>query len=147
MLATVLFLHSILRWAVLLVAGWATLAALQGGGAGRSWTRRARVPGVALAAVADLQLLLGLSLWLGLSPYALTRGLGSHYWTLAHPLLGITVVVLVHVGSVLVRRKLDDAARWRTAARFYGAALAVALLAVPWPFLSTGRSLLPRLPF
>jgi hypothetical protein len=99
---------------------------------------------VVLAAVADVQLLLGLSLWLWLSPNALTAGGRSHYWTFVHPLGGITVVVLVHLGSVLVRRKLDDAARWRTAARFYGAALAVALLAMPWPFLgSAGRSLLP----
>lgn len=143
MLSIVLFLHSTVRWAVLLAAGWATLSAVQGGGAGRSWTRRARVPGVVLAAVADVQLLLGLSLWLALSPFAITRGIGSHYWSLAHPLAGIAVVVLVHVGSVRVRRKLDDASRWRTAARFYGAALAVALLAVPWPFLGTGRSLLP----
>jgi len=143
MLAIVLFLHSTVRWAVLLAAGWATLSAVQGGNAGRSWTRRARIPGVVLAAVADLQLLLGLSLWLALSPYAITRGIGSHYWSLAHPLAGIGVVVLVHVGSVRVRRKLDDGARWRTSARFYGAALALALLAVPWPFLGTGRSLLP----
>jgi hypothetical protein len=96
-----------------------------------------------LAAVADVQLLLGLSLWLWLSPNALA-GVRSHYWTFLHPLGGIAVVVLVHVGSVLVRRKLDDAARWRTSARFYGAALAVALLSMPWPFLgSAGRSLLP----
>jgi hypothetical protein len=142
MYAIVLFLHSIVRWGVLLAAGWATLSAVQG--TGRSWTRRARVPGVVLAAVADVQLLLGLSLWLWLSPNALTAGGRSHYWTFVHPLGGITVVVLVHLGSVLVRRKLDDAARWRTAARFYGAALAVALLAMPWPFLgSAGRSLLP----
>jgi len=144
MLMIVLFLHSTVRWAVLLAAGWATLAAVQGGGSGRSWTRRARVPGVVLAAVADLQLLLGLSLWLWLSPYALTAGARSHYFTYAHPLAGIGVVVLVHVGTVRVRRKLDDVSRWRTSARFYGAALALALLAMPWPFLGTlGRSLLP----
>ena len=144
MLAIVLFLHSIVRWAVLLAAAWATMAAVKGGGSGLSWTRRARVPGVVLAAVVDLQLVLGLAMWLALSPYAITAGARSHYWSYAHPLAGIAVVVLVHVGSVLVRRRLDDAARWRTAARFYGAALAVALVAVPWPFLgSTGRSLLP----
>jgi hypothetical protein len=144
MYAIALFLHSIVRWAVLLAAGWATLSALQGGGAGRSWTRRARVPGVLLAAVADVQLLLGLSLWLAFSPNAITAGGRSHYWSYAHPLAGMAVVVLVHVGSVLVRRRLDDHARWRTAARFYGAALAVAILAVPWPFLGkAGRSLLP----
>jgi hypothetical protein len=143
MLAIVLFLHSIVRWAVLLAAGWATIAALQGGGAGRSWTRRARVPGVVLASAADLQLLLGLALWLGLSPHAVSHGVTSHYWSLAHPAAGLVVVVLVHAGSVLVRRGLDDGARWRTAARFYGAALLVAILAVPWPFLRTGRPLLP----
>jgi hypothetical protein len=144
MLATILFLHSLVRWAVLILAGWATQAAMKGGGGGRSWTRRARVPGVALAAAADVQLLLGLSLWLWLSPHAVTSGARSHYWSYAHPLAGIAMVVLVHVGSVLVRRKLDDAARWRTASRFYDAALLVALVAVPWPFLgSAGRRLLP----
>jgi len=144
MLAIVLFLHSIVRWAVLLTAAWATMAAVKGGGSGRSWTRRARVPGVVLAAVVDLQLILGLAMWFALSPHAITSGARSHYWSYAHPLAGVAVVVLVHVGSVLVRRKLDDVSRWRTAARFYGAALAVALVAVPWPFLgSAGRGLLP----
>jgi len=144
MLAIVLFVHSIVRWTVLLAAAWAAWAALQGGRSGRSWTRRARVPGVVLASLVDLQLILGLALWLALSPHAITAGTRSHYWTYAHPLAGIAVVTLVHVGSVLVRRRLDDAARWRTAARFYGAALVVALVAVPWPFLGgAGRSLLP----
>jgi hypothetical protein len=143
MYAIVLFAHSIVRWAVLLGAAWATLAALSGLRGRRAWTRKARVPGVVLAAVADVQLLLGLSLWLGLSPYAITTGARSHYWTYAHPVAGIAVVALVHVGSVRARRMLDDAARWRTAARFYGAALMVAVLAVPWPLLGMGRSLLP----
>jgi heme/copper-type cytochrome/quinol oxidase subunit 4 len=119
------------------------MAALSGLRSQRAWTRKARVPGVVLAAVADLQLLLGLALWLALSPHAITAAGRSHYWSYAHPLAGIVVVVLVHVGSVRVRRMLDDAARWRTAARFYGAALVVVVLAVPWPLLGMGRSLLP----
>jgi hypothetical protein len=98
---------------------------------------------VVLAAVADTQLLLGLALWLALSPHAVTAAGRSHYWTYLHPLLGVTVVVLVHVGSVLVRRRLDDRARWSTAARFYGLALLVAVAATPWPLGGMGRSLLP----
>jgi len=143
MYSIVLFAHSLVRWAVLLAAVWATMAALSGLRSQRAWTRKARVPGVVLAAVADLQLLLGLALWLALSPHAITAAGRSHYWSYAHPLAGIVVVVLVHVGSVRVRRMLDDAARWRTAARFYGAALVVVVLAVPWPLLGMGRSLLP----
>jgi len=143
MYLTVLFAHSLVRWAVLIGALWATLAALSGLRGHRAWTRKARVPGVLLAAVADLQLLLGLALWLGLSPHAITAGGRAHYWTYLHPLAGIAVVALVHVGSVRVRRMLDDGARWRTAARFYGAALGIAVLGIPWPLLGMGRSLLP----
>ena len=143
MYATVLFLHSLTRWGVLLAAAWATYAAVSGGGSHRSWTRKARVPGVVLAALADLQLLLGLALWLGLSPYAVTARPHAHYWTYLHPLLGIAVVALVHVGSVRVKRGLDDASRWRAAARFYGTALVLAIAATPWPLLGMGRRLLP----
>jgi hypothetical protein len=138
-----LLAHSILRWVVLAAAAWATLASLGGLRAGRTWTRRARLPGVVLAAAADLQALLGLSLWLGLSPHAVTGAGRSGYWTFLHPLLGLCVVALVHAGSVRVRRMLDDGSRWSTAARFYGAALVVALLAVPWPIAGLGRPLLP----
>jgi len=139
----VLLAHSLVRWAVLACAAWATSSALGGLRARRAWTRRARVPGIVLAAVADVQLLLGLSLWLFFSPHAITSAGRSHYWTYLHPLAGITVVALIHVGSVRVRRMLDDGSRWRTAVRFYGRALAIALVAVPWPIAGAGRPLLP----
>ena len=139
----VLFAHSVVRWAVLLSAAWAAMAALSGLRSRRAFTRKARVPGIVLAAVVDVQLLLGLALWLGLSPHALTSGARSHYWTFAHPLAGLAVVALVHVGSARSRRMLDDASRWQTASRFYLAALVVTVLAIPWPLLGMGRSLLP----
>lgn len=141
MYAIVLVAHSAIRWAVLAAAAWAVLAAVSGLRARRSWTRRARVPGVVLAAAADLQLLLGAALWLGLSPYAVTATGRSAWWTFVHPALGLAVVALVHVGSVRVRRALDDGSRWRTAAVFYGIALVLAILAVPWPVGGSGRPL------
>lgn len=143
MYAIVLFLHSIVRWAVLGAAAWATLSALSGARHHRAWTRKARIPGVVLAALADTQLLLGLALWLALSPHAVTAAGRSHYWTFLHPALGLAVVALVHAGSVLVRRRLDDGTRWATAARFYGLALLLAIAATPWPLGGMGRSLLP----
>jgi hypothetical protein len=143
MLLIVLFAHSVVRWAVLACAAWAAFAALSGLRGRRAFTRKARVPGVVLAGVADLQLLLGLSMWLWLSPNAVTAGGRSHYWTFVHPLAGIAVVALVHVGSVKARRTLDDAGRWRTSFQFYLAALIVAVLGVPWPLFGMGRALLP----
>jgi hypothetical protein len=143
MYLVVLFAHSIVRWVVLGCAVWAALSAQSGMRSRRAWTRRARVPGVVLAAAADVQLLLGVALWLFLSPHAITQGARSHYWTFAHPLLGLGVVALVHVGSVRVRRVLDDGVRWRTASRYYLAALVLAVLAIPWPIAGMGRRLLP----
>jgi hypothetical protein len=143
MLLIVLFAHSVVRWAVLACAAWAAFAALSGLRGRRAFTRKARIPGVVLAGVADLQLLLGLSMWLWLSPNAVTAGGRSHYWTFVHPLAGIAVVALVHVGSVKARRTLDDAGRWRTSFQFYLAALIVAVLGVPWPLFGMGRALLP----
>ncbi len=143
MFSIILFAHSVVRWGVLLAAVWAAMAARSGLRDGRAWTRKARVPGVVLAALVDVQLLLGLAMWLWLSPHAITAGGRSHYWTYAHPLAGILVVALVHVGSVKARRMLDDASRWRTASRFYLAALVLTVLAIPWPLLGAGRSLLP----
>jgi hypothetical protein len=86
MYLAVLFAHSIVRWVVLGCAVWASLSAQSGMRAGRAWTRRARIPGVVLAAAVDVQFLLGISLWLFLSPHAITQGARSHYWTFAHPL-------------------------------------------------------------
>ena len=143
MYPTLLFAHSVVRWLVLFSAAWAAMAALSGARSRRAWTRKARVPGIVLASVVDVQLLLGLSLWLGVSPYAVTGAARSHYWTFAHPLAGIAVVALVHVGSARSRRMLDDAYRWQPASRFYLAALVVTVLAIPWPLLGMGRSLLP----
>jgi hypothetical protein len=143
MLLIVLFAHSVVRWAVLACAAWAAFAALSGLRGRRAFTRKARVPGVVLAGVADVQLLLGLSMWLWLSPNAITAGGRSHYWTFVHPLAGIAVVALVHIGSVKARRTLDDAGRWRTSFQFYVAALIVAVLGVPWPLFGMGRALLP----
>jgi hypothetical protein len=142
--ATILTLHSLVRWLVLAAATWAVITAWRGVSRGLPWGKRARVAGALLAAAADTQLLLGLALWLALSPHAvLGGGAGSAYWTWLHPALGVLVVVLAHVGSVRTRRSPEGPARWRTFAAFSTATLMVVAVAVPWPFLGVGRSLFP----
>jgi hypothetical protein len=144
MYAAILTLHSLVRWLVLAAATWAAITAWRGVAGGLPWGRGARVAGALLAAAADTQLLLGLALWLALSPHAvLGAGGGSAYWTWVHPALGVLVVVLAHVGSVRARKAPEGPGRWRTFAAFATAALLATAVAVPWPFLGVGRSLLP----
>jgi hypothetical protein len=152
MYTVVLALHSLIRWAVILAAVAAVAVTWSGWLGRRPWSRPARVAGVALVASADAQVLLGLLLYLFLSPFApaalsnpgaALADPGFRYWFLEHPLPALLVAVFAHLGSALARRAPDDGARWRRAALWYGTALAMLAVAVPWPFLRFGRPLWP----
>ena len=54
-----------------------------------------------------------------------------------------TAVVLGQAGFSVSKRLSDDRRKYRMAVICYTAALVVLLLAVPWPWLSYGRSLVP----
>jgi hypothetical protein len=54
-----------------------------------------------------------------------------------------TAVILGQVGFSVSKRLSDDRRKYHVAALCYTAALVALLLAVPWPWLSYGRSLMP----
>ena len=148
----VLSLHSIVRWAALVLGAVVALQAIGGVVAGRPYRARGGRLARIFVAVVDLQLLIGLSLYTVLSPIARAamqapgaamRSAGSRYWLLEHPLLAIVAVALAHLGQILAARAPDDARRWRRAAILFTLATAAIALAIPWPFLPQGRPLWP----
>jgi hypothetical protein len=68
------------------------------------------------------------------------------FFTLEHPSLMLIAIVLAHVGRVRIRRRPDGADRHRQALWFFGVAMVLILIGIPWPFLSYGRSLSGLLP-
>jgi hypothetical protein len=54
----------------------------------------------------------------------------------------LVVVVVAHLGRVKTQRPQQASARHRAAAIWYGAAVLIALVSIPWPFLPYGRPLL-----
>jgi hypothetical protein len=156
-----LIVHSFTRWFVL---GWSALTllyALNRAGSQRAsnasdrraWSARdQRVARVFIASV-DLQVLLGLSLYLAVSPLARfaralwsARGFGAlwaepvlRFFGIIHPTLALLAACVAHVSWVAVRRTED--ARQRHQRLALGAALALTLFlaAVPWPFLGHER--------
>ena len=150
MYTALLFLHSWLRWLVIL----AGVAALGGAVAGVS-TRRAWLPvdNVRLALFThslDVQLLIGLILYAFLSP--VTRsGFENMQLTMRDPILRFFVVehltgmlvaiALAHVGRARVRKAVDAAARHRTVLIFIGLSMVALLLTIPWPGMPGGREL------
>jgi hypothetical protein len=147
----VLHLHSLLRWAVLVLA-LVALASSAAGWAGNGSPRRGPRAVAWLVAALDLQLLAGLTLYFWLSPLArdgfarsspIVQDPSASYWTLIHPLLALSAIALAHAGKVLSRHAADARSADRRATIFLGGTLLALLAATPWPFLAVGRGLWP----
>ena len=150
MYTALLFVHSWLRWFVILSG----IAAL-GGAVGGVTTRRAWLPIDNLrfslfTHSLDLQMVIGLILYVFLSP--VTRsGFESIPLTMRDPILRFFVVehlvgmviavVLANIGRARARRAADALARHRTVLIFGGLAMVALLLSIPWPGMAGGREL------
>lgn len=141
-----LAVHSLLRWAVLAAGGAAVLRAL---GGTRSWSAADDRAGLWFVVAMDVQFLLGLLLYAGVSP--ITRvafadfggAMGNsmlRFWAVEHLVGMLIAIALVHIGRVRIR-KADVGRRRRLALIFYGLALAVILASIPWPGMPAARPL------
>jgi hypothetical protein len=147
MYTIILIAHSWVRWVALIAAVGATVAALSGPDtAGRRTDRWAMF----LMMTVDIQMLLGLLLYLVLSPFT-TQALQNfgaamkdrqlRFWAVEHIATMMLAVILVHVGRVLARKApTPEAARMRLAVCFGFATLAM-LFGMPWPGFPNGRPL------
>jgi len=148
MYTTILALHSWVRWLVLLAGVAATLAAVLDKSAAPDG--RADRFGLFFMMAADIQMLLGLLLYLVLSPFTAEAfknfGLAMQdpklrFWAVEHITTMFVAVILVHVGRVLARKaKTPAAARMRRIA-FFGFATLLMLAGTPWPGMPNGRPL------
>lgn len=95
----------------------------------------------------DIQLLLGLVLYLFVSPLTTgaLRDFGAamsnavtRFYTVEHTLMMLIVLGAAHIGRALIKKRSAAAARFRSGALIFGLALIVILLATPWPFLAAG---------
>ena len=146
--------HSWLRWIVLIAGVLALVRALAGRATRRTWGPGDEAPGKWYTILFDVQVLLGLLLYVWASPItaAAFQNMGvamssaaSRFWVIEHPFGMIVALALAHVGRVRIRRARTDRDRFGKAAIFFGLSVLIAWLAIPWPGLPYGRALL-RLP-
>jgi uncharacterized protein YacL len=145
-----LVVHSWVRWLVIVTA-LAAFGVYLGGWLGRRmWTMWAARVGMLFVTAMDLQVLLGLILYLVLSPITSSalRDFGTamsnevtRYWAVEHVLFMVLGFIIAHVGLVITRRASTDGQRYQRGTIFFGLATLLILIAVPWPFLSYGRPL------
>jgi hypothetical protein len=142
----VLTLHSFVRWVLVILAVVAVVRAFSGWLGKKEWTTLDSRLGVLLSSSADLQMLLGLILYIFLSPLtqAAFKDFGAamsdpvlRYWGVEHIVMLFAAVVLIHIGQTMAKRA-EAALKYKWVAIFLGLALLVMLVAIPWPFLPVG---------
>jgi hypothetical protein len=150
MYTALLVIHSWLRWVVIFSAV-AALGGASGGLAGRrAWLPIDNLRSLVFTIALDVQTLIGLILYAGLSPVTQSgfadlgvamRDPVLRFYTVEHIFGMIVAVALAHVGRVRIRKAIDAAARHRTVLVFVGLATVVILLSIPWPGTPGGRVL------
>jgi hypothetical protein len=148
MYTTVLVLHSWIRWIALVAGVGVTLAAVRGKVQGES-SIADRWAMVAMMAL-DIQMLVGLILYLGLSPNMQEilnhfgesmRRADTRFWAVEHITAMIGAVALSHVGRVLARKAKNPAAKRSRLLITFGLATLLMLVGMPWPGRPGGRPL------
>ena len=139
---TILVIHNIMRWAILLFGLWTLLNAITGVMSKRTFSANDNRSNLFFMISCDIQLLLGLALYFSNSWFdKLKTGMGpvmknsyDRFFTVEHTIMMILAWVLVHVGRTSVKRASTDAAKHRKMLLFFGLALLLILAAIPWPF-------------
>lgn len=135
-----LTLHSWGRWAVLLALLLGIFRAYRGWLGPRPFAPLDNTIRHTAATVAHVQLTLGYLLYFQ-SPLVKSFHLrdavhdsGALFFAVQHVLAMTGAVVVLTIGSALAKRQATDAAKFRTMAIWFTAALVLLFLAIPWPF-------------
>jgi hypothetical protein len=151
MYSAIVVVHSLMRW-VALLAGLVAVARGIAGWNKPRWTSADNQAGVVFISALDIQLLLGLLLYLFFSPVvsaAFSNVAGamkvseSRFFLVEHPAGMLVAIVVAHIGRVRTKKATPDDAKHRAAAVFYGLALLLILLTIPWPGMPAARPLWP----
>ncbi len=145
----VLFLHSILRYVIVIAALAAVVLAFRGWLTRKPFTALDDRLGMIFTSSMHLQLLIGLLLYGVFSQLtqAAFNNMGAamtnpalRFYAVEHISMMIVAVVIATVGRSLSRRAKDDTAKHRMAAIFYTIALIVVFVSIPWPWAAAGAA-------
>lgn len=148
-----LHLHSVLRWIILILLLVAIYKSFVD--RNKTFTPGHKKTGLFLMICADLMLLLGLYQWFT-GPWGLksiqTNGMGNvmknaslRFFAIEHFVGMLIAIALIHVGYSYAKKNIPDPLKHKRALLFYGLALLIILISIPWPFraVGAGRTWLP----
>ena len=139
---TVLVIHNLMRWAVLLLGLWAILNAVSGLTSKRSFSGNDQRSSLFFMISCDLQLLLGLILYFSNSWFdkvrndmgAVMKSSFDRFFTVEHAGVMILAWILVHAGHTAVKKANTDRAKHRKMLLYFSIAMLLIIISIPWPF-------------
>jgi hypothetical protein len=142
MLNTLLFFHSIVRWAVLGTLLFAVYRSYIGYTRKLIFTKSDDSLRHWTATTAHIQLMLGIVLYTQ-SPNAKfsLKAIGANgqitqpfFFGVLHLLFMVSAIVVITIGSALAKRKPLDNDKYKTMLIWFGVALLIIFIGIPWPF-------------
>jgi hypothetical protein len=138
---TLLVIHNLLRWLILLFGLWTVLTAVTGLAVKRPFTSSDNRSNFLFALGMDLQLLVGLGLYFSGAWFDRLKHLGDNmkdanlrFFTIEHEVFMILAWILVHIGRVVVKKAITSPGKFKRSLIFFGITLLLILIAMPWPF-------------
>ncbi|PJJ61186.1 hypothetical protein [Hymenobacter chitinivorans] len=147
----VLTLHSWSRWLVVIFGLIAVFRALGGWQGRKPYLGADNGMGAAFVGSMHLQLLLGLILYFGLSPFgvkafetaggAVMKDPIGRFWGVEHIATMILAVIAAQVGRTLSKKATDPVLKHKRAFVWFAVALLLVLLMIPWGIWNPARPL------
>jgi uncharacterized Tic20 family protein len=147
MYSFVLATHNIIRWFVLIFGIIAIIKAFIGWFGKKEWTDLDDKLGLGFTISLDIQVLLGLLLYVVFSPITRTAfaDIGAamadsdlRFFLVEHILMMIVALVLAHIGRSRAKKADTDISKYKNTAIFFTIAMLLILASIPWD-----RALLP----
>lgn len=142
MYLSLLALHSLIRWLVLLSLLFAIYRAYRGWLTNRPFTKFDNAVRINTATIAHIQLLIGIGLYF-ISPiidYFLRNFKEAihqreiRFFGMEHSTMMLIAIVLITIGSAKAKRKQTDKEKFRVLAIWFTIALFILLTSIPWAF-------------
>lgn len=133
--------HNMFRWLILIMLVVAISLGFVGWLGKKEWTKKNNISGLLLTIFFDIQFLVGLILYVFVSPTtkaafadfgAAMKNTTLRFYAVEHILMMIIALVLVHIGRAKSKKAANPVKKHRTTVIFYGIALVVVLAAIPW---------------
>lgn len=138
---TLLVLHNLFRWLILLFGVWTLISAISGLAGKRDYTSADGKSNFFFMLGMDIQFLIGLILYFNGVWFERLKHLGDNmkdpmlrFFTMEHGLLMIIAWILVHAGRISVKKAATSNAKFKKTLIYFGIALVLILVAIPWPF-------------